>query len=125
VSDINTSYGRKVGDAYIKNFVEIVRKNFRSGDTFARIQDDKFCLVLTGNVKHLIERKMDEILTTFQRDDDRVFCHECNFKYSIVEVEGQSNMFTLDKLLVEAENIVERKKRRQRRKRGPMDFQDW
>ena len=125
VSDINTAYGRKVGDAYIQNFVEIVRKNFRSGDTFARIQDDKFCLVLTGNVKHLIERKMDEILTTFQRDDDRVFCHECNFKYSIVEVEGQSNMFTLDKLLVEAENIVERKKRRQRRKRGPMDFQDW
>ena len=125
VSDINTAYGRKVGDAYIQNFVEIVRKNFRSGDTFARIQEDKLCLVLTGNVKHLIERKMDEILTTFQRDDDRVFCHECNFKYSIVEVEGQSNMFTLDKLLVEAENIVERKKRRQRRKRGPMDFQDW
>ena len=125
VSDINTAYGRKVGDAYIQNFVEIVRKNFRSGDTFARIQDDKFCLVLTGNVKHLIERKMDEILATFQRDDDRVFCHECNFKYSIVEVEGQSNMFTLDKLLGEAENIVERKKRRQRRKRGPMDFQDW
>ena len=125
VSDINTAYGRKVGDAYIQNFVEIVRKNFRSGDTFARIQDDKFCLVLTGNVKHLIERKMDEILATFQRDDDRVFCHECNFKYSIVEVEGQSNMLTLDKLLGEAENIVERKKRRQRRKRGPMDFQDW
>ena len=40
-------------------------------------------------------------------------------------LEGQSNMLTLDKLLGEAENIVERKKRRQRRKRGPMDFQDW
>lgn len=125
VSDINTAYGRKVGDAYIQNFVEIVRKNFRSGDTFARIQDDKFCLLLTGNVKHLIERKMDEILDTFQRDDDRVFSHECNFKYSIVEVEGKSNMLTLDKLLKEAEDIVQKKKRRHRRKRSSLELQDW
>lgn len=125
VSDINTAYGRKVGDAYIQNFVEIVRKNFRSGDTFARIQDDKFCLMLTGNVKHLIERKMEEILTAFQRDDDRVFCHECNFKYGIVEVEGESNMLTLDKLLEEAEKIVQQKKRRKNRKRRPFEFQDW
>lgn len=113
------------GDAYIQNFVEIVRKNFRSGDTFVRIQDDKFCLMLTGNVKHLIERKMDEILTAFQRDDDRVFCHECNFKYSIIEVAGQSNMLTLDSLLKEAEKAVQQKKRRIQRKRRPFELSDW
>ncbi len=125
VAEINTAYGREVGDAYIQNFVEIVRKNFRSGDTFARIQDDKFCLMLTGNVKHLIERKMDDILTTFQRNDERVFCHECNFKYSIVEVEGESNMFTLDKLLQQAEEIVQKKKRKHRRKYSSLDFDNW
>ena len=125
VSDINTTYGRKVGDAYIQNFVEIVRKNFRSGDTFVRIQDDKFCLMLTGNVKHLIERKMNEILTLFQRDDDRVFCHRCNFKYSIVEVEGESNMLTLDKLLENAEAIIQRKKRRQQKERRILGFDEW
>lgn len=126
VADINTAYGRKVGDAYIQNFVEIVRKNFRSGDTFARIQDDRFCLVLTGNVKHLIERKMDEILTTFQRNDDRVFCHECNFKYSIIEVEGQSNMLNLDSLLKEAETLIQQKKRKhQRKQRSAFEFEDW
>lgn len=125
VAEINTAYGREVGDAYIQNFVEIVRKNFRSGDTFARIQDDKFCLMLTGNVKHLIERKMDDILTTFQRNDERVFCHECNFKYSIVEVEGESNMLTLDKLLQQAEEIVQKKKRKHRRKYSSLDFDNW
>ena len=67
------------------------------------IQDDKFCLMLTGSVKHLIERKMDEILTTFQRDDDRVFSHQCSFKYSIIEVEGASNVMPLDKLLETAD----------------------
>ena len=126
MADINTSYGRKVGDAYIQNFVEIVRKNFRSGDTFARIKDDKFCLMLTGNVKHLIERKMDEILTAFQRDDDRVFSHRCNFRYCILEVEGEYNVLSLDKLLEEAESAVKRQKRKQRRKnREPVDFDIW
>ncbi len=128
VSEINTSFGRKVGDAYIQNFVEIVRKNFRSGDTFARIQDDKFCLMLTGSVKHLIERKMDEILTTFQRDDDRVFSHRCSFKYSIIEVEGASNVMPLDKLLETAEAEVKRQKRRQERQRKTprgFDFENW
>ncbi len=127
VADINTSYGRKVGDAYLQNFVEIVRKNFRSGDTFARIRDDKFCLMLTGNVKHLIERKMNEILSAFQRDDDRVFSHRCNFKYSIIEVEGASNVMSLDRLLENAEEAVKRQKRKQERlrKRGLLDMEDW
>lgn len=128
VSDINTFYGRKVGDAYIQNFVETVRKNFRSGDTFARVKDDKFCLMLTGNVKHLIERKMREILSSFQRDDDRVFSHRCSFKYSIVEVEGESNMSSLDDLLEEAESAVNRQKRKKQKKQkrsSMMDFEDW
>ena len=126
VADINTSFGRNVGDAYIQNFVEIVRKNFRSGDTFARVKDDKFCLVLTGNVKHLIERKMAEILTTFQRDDDRVFCHNCNFKYSIVEVDGETNVRSLDKLLDEAESDLQRQKRKkQKKQRRAFEFEDW
>ena len=129
VADINTSYGREVGDAYIQNFVEIVRKNFRSGDTFARIKDDKFCLMLTGNVKHLIERKMTEILTAFQRDDDRVFSHHCNFKYSILEVEGESNLLSLDKLLAEAEADIRRQKgkkpKKPRKQSRAFDFDEW
>ena len=128
MGDINTFYGRKVGDAYIQNFVEIVRKNFRSGDTFARVKDDKFCLILTGNVKHLIERKLREILTAFQRDDERVFSHRCNFRYSIVEVEGEINVRTLEKLLEEAESAINRQKRKKQKKQkksSMMDFEDW
>lgn len=121
VEDINTSYGHKVGNAYIQNFVETVRKNFRSGDTFARIKDDKFCLVLAGNVKHLIERKMAEILTIFQRNDDRIFCHSCSFKYSIVEVDGEENQLSLEDLLKQAESGI----RRQKRKSRTLDFDTW
>lgn len=122
VEDINKTYGHKVGDAYIQNFVEVVRKNFRSGDTFARLKDDKFCLVLSGNVKHLIERKMAEILSIFQRDDDRIFCHRCNFKYSIIEVVGEENTRTLEELLASAEAVIRRKKRRHT---SSLDLMDW
>lgn len=120
VGEINAAYGQKAGDAYIQNFVEVVRKNFRSGDTFARVQDDKFCLVLTGNVKHLIERKMEEILATFQRDDDRIFGHRCNFKYSTVEIDGEENQLSLEELLKKAEALI-----RQKKKRDPFEFDSW
>lgn len=124
VSSINDLYSRERGDSYIQNFVEVIRKNFRSGDTFARVQDDKFCLILSGNVKHLIERKMMEIRSLFQRDDDRLFSHRCGFRYSILEVEGASNWRTLDDLLTEAELELAEQKLTQQRRRRP-DELDW
>lgn len=123
VAEINSTHGRKAGDAYIQNFVEIVRKHFRSSDTFVRIQDDHFCLMLTGNVKHLIERKMDEILAAFKRE---VFGHRCSFQYSILEVEGASNTRSLEDLLRQAEDDIHRKKRKQQRQqRRPFGFEDF
>ena len=118
VEEINTSCGRKAGDTYIQNFVDAVRKHFRGSDTFARVRDDKFCLVLSGNVKHLIERKMGEIAAAFQRDEEKIFKHRCSFKFSIIEVEGETNTMTLQELLDRAEVPI-RIEKRQRRK---MDF---
>ncbi len=78
--------------------------------------------MLTGNVKHLIERKMAEILTIFQRDDDRIFCHRCNFKYAILEVVGEENTQTLQELLSSAEAVIRRKKRK---RSSSLDLMDW
>ena len=114
VEEINNAYGRKAGDTYIQNFVDAVRKHFRSSDTFARIRDDKFCLVLSGCVKHLIERKMNEIAMTFQRDEERVFKHRCSFEFNIIEVDGETNTLTLDELLSKAEVSVRIAKRQRR-----------
>lgn len=119
VEEINSTHGRKAGDAYIQNFVDAVRKHFRSSDTFVRVRDDKFCLVLSGKVKHLVERKMGEIAVAFQRDEDRLFKHRCNFHFGIIEVDGESNTMTLDELLDRAEVPI-RVAKRQRRK---MEFE--
>ena len=53
---------------------------------------------------------MSEIRTIFQRDDDRLFSHRCSFRYSILEVEGESNQHTLDDLLEQAEADLQRQK---------------
>ncbi len=118
VEEINTLHGRKAGDAYIQNFVDAVRKHFRSSDTFARVRDDKFCLLLSGKVKHLVERKMSEIAVAFQRDEERLFKHRCNFNFGIVEVDGETNTLTLDELLYRAEAPI----RRAKRQRQQMEF---
>lgn len=109
--EIGDAYGPEAVSAYLRHFVETVRKHFRSGDTFARIRDNKFCLVLTGHVKHLIDRKMAEIRAAFQQDDDRVFCGRYSFRYSVIEVSGgEANVPTLSQLLERAEAAIHQNK---------------
>ena len=97
-------FGRREGDAYIQNFVETIRKNFRGGDTFARIGGDEFCVVLSGNMAELINRKLAEILREFQEEVTRQY--QCSFSYGIVEVDGKVNKLTLEEILRQAEDIM-------------------
>lgn len=101
LEEVNETFGHQEGDEYIQNFVEIVKKNFRGGDTFARIGGNDFCLVLTGNMEELINRKLSAILKEFQEETYRKY--QCSFSYGIVEVRGRENEMSLEELLREAE----------------------
>lgn len=110
LEELTATCGPEAASACLHHFVETVRRNFRSGDTFARVEENKFCLVLTGNVKHLIDRKMAEIRAIFQRDDGQALCHSCKFKYSVIEVSGGENALSLPELLEQAEAAIHRNK---------------
>ena len=107
-------FGRREGDAYIQNFVETIRKNFRGGDTFARIGGDEFCVVLSGNMAELISRKLAEILREFQEEVTRQY--QCSFSYGIVQVTGREKDITLEGILHEADEIMYDCKRRNKEK---------
>lgn len=101
---VNDTFGHLAGDTYIQNFVELIKMNFRSEDTFARIGGDEFCLVLSGNIKDLIERKMKEILKEFQTGGYAEY--QCSFSYGIVDIDGRENGLSFDELLQRADKIM-------------------
>lgn len=111
---VNDKYGHLEGDIYIQNFVEIIRKDFRSGDTFARIGGDEFCLVLSGNIKELMDRKLEEILIEFQEGGFREY--QCSFSFGVVEIPGKSNTMSLDDILQKADKLMYECKRRNKEK---------
>ncbi len=111
---VNDTFGHLEGDIYIQTFVEVIRSNFRNDDTFARTGGDEFCLVLTGRIKDLIDRKMAEILESFQAVNNGEY--QCSFSYGIVEVEGKDNEWTLDEILQKADAAMYECKRRNKEK---------
>ncbi len=111
---VNDKFGHLEGDIYIQNFVEVIRSSFRNGDTFARIGGDEFCLVLTGCIGELMERKMHEILKRFQ--SERYSDYQCSFSYGIVQITGREKNATLDDILHEADEIMYECKRKNKEK---------
>lgn len=111
---VNDTYGHLEGDIYIQNFVELIKANFRSEDTFARIGGDEFCLVLGGSIRELIELKMAEILREFQTGG--YASYQCSFSYGVVDIEGADNNLTYDDILHKADEIMYECKRRNKEK---------
>lgn len=111
---VNDTFGHVEGDIYIQNFVELIRSSFRNGDTFARIGGDEFCLVLTGRIKDLIDRKMAEILHMYQSENYGEY--QCSFSYGIVEIMGKDNEWTLDEILQEADAAMYECKKKNKEK---------
>lgn len=111
---VNDTYGHLEGDIYIQNFVELIKTNFRSEDTFARIGGDEFCLVLSGNIQELIDMKMSEILKEFQNGGYAEY--QCSFSYGVVDINGSENNLSYDDILHKADEIMYECKRRNKEK---------
>ena len=111
---VNDTFGHMEGDMYIQYFVELIKRNFRTDDTFARTGGDEFCLVLAGCIKDLMDRKMEEILKEFQAVDNGSY--QCSFSYGIVEIHGQDNTLSLDEIIHEADAIMYECKRQNKEK---------
>jgi diguanylate cyclase (GGDEF)-like protein len=109
---VNDHYGHVEGDHYIRTFAELIQKNFRHDDVFARIGGDEFCVVLEGNYKRLTERKLEDIRKTLIRENKKDY--PVSFSYGVLLVQSSKNGITLDHVLRVADERMYSHKRQQK-----------
>ena len=98
---VNDRYGHLEGDHYIREFVSLIQKNFRSDDVFTRIGGDEFCLVLAGLHENLARRKLEEARAEFAENNRNVY--PVSFSYGIYQIDGNSDDLTMEDIIRQAD----------------------
>lgn len=111
---VNDQYGHAEGDCYLRSFVEIVKYQIRSGDIFARIGGDEFCIILRRCRKETAEKKIQHMQTLFAGEDTQKYPK--SFSCGILEVpEDHAAMDVKDLLEQVDEKMYEQKKEHKKR----------
>jgi diguanylate cyclase (GGDEF)-like protein len=98
---VNDHFGHAEGDAYILAFAELIKKNFRKDDVFARIGGDEFCIVLEGSRSELAVRKLEAIRDMLV--ENNVKNYPMSFSYGVHEVDGGADGLTIEFIMQEAD----------------------
>jgi diguanylate cyclase (GGDEF)-like protein len=64
---INDTYGHIVGDAYLQNLADLLRKTFRMGDLIARYGGDEFVALLTDSPENQVFSAAKRMATEVQK----------------------------------------------------------
>lgn len=99
---VNDTLGHNEGDAYIRRFVEAVRKNIRCTDVFARIGGDEFCVILASEgSRDDAANKFNHILESFVKTNDRPY--PVSFSFGIMAIHTPADRSHLDEILKRAD----------------------
>lgn len=114
---VNDNYGHLEGDAYIRSFVEVIQKNFRTTDIFARIGGDEFGLILENYPVALGTEKMEEIISGYIQNNEKPY--PTSFSYGIIEVNADETAKSpsMETVLSEADRVMYEYKRKHKRAR--------
>lgn len=85
---VNDTFGHAEGDAYIKDFADILRKNTRGGDILARIGGDEFCAVLEDCSVESAEHRMKIIQKKFE--DSAGDRYDRCFSFGVTALDGKN-----------------------------------
>ena len=118
---VNDKFGHMEGDAYISNFVSVVKTRIRNTDIFARIGGDEFVIIFMDCPKHAAEEKLGTALEMFIRENQKEY--PVSFSYGVLAVTGKEQDLTREKLLKQADEAMYLCK--QENKRKYHQHKDW
>ena len=104
---VNDTYGHKAGDLGIISVKEILEKNLRKSDLFARFGGEEFCILLEDisleNTENLMEKIRKEFETNVLEIGGRKFSFTVSFGVAYGVLDSLENMINLsDKALYQA-----------------------
>lgn len=110
---INDQYGHTEGDCYILDFTEIVKNHIRTGDIFARIGEDEFCIIFRGCKYETAANKIQQMTELFSSDDTKAYSK--NFSCGIIAIPEDHDEIEVMELLKQADAVMyEQKKEHQK-----------
>jgi diguanylate cyclase (GGDEF)-like protein len=101
--NINDTYGHDVGDAAIKNVVNILSHNLRTSDLTARFGGEEFCVLLDNISFENTTILFEKIRNTFEHNILFVNDTELKFTVSIGIYYGKAEK-TLEYIIKQADN---------------------
>ena len=105
---VNDHYGHDKGDAYICDFVEILKSNIREDDIIARLGGDEFCILFKNGSIDSINLKMKLINEEFSK---HAIDYPQSFSFGTVYIDGNKETSLL-KILQTADQRMYAQKRK-------------
>ncbi len=114
LKEINDTYGHNEGDYAITDFSQILKASYRASDVVARLGGDEFAVIPVGREGDVLEKVIERLqrgIEEFNKKSSRVY------KLSVstgVALYDPASPCSLDDLVVEADKMMYREKRRKK-----------
>ena len=106
---VNDNYGHDKGDAYICDFVEILKSNIREDDIIARLGGDEFCILFKNGSIDSINSKMELINEEFSKQANE---YPQSFSYGTVYINGNEETALLNILQTADQRMYAQKRKK-------------
>lgn len=106
---VNDNYGHDKGDAYICDFVEILKSNIREDDIIARLGGDEFCILFKNGSIDSINSKMKLINEEFSKQASE---YPQSFSFGTVYINGNEKTSLLNILQTADQRMYAQKRKK-------------
>lgn len=113
---VNDNFGHMEGDAYLQDFVALVRQQIRDRDLFVRTGGDEFCVVLSSCPADVAAAKMVRAQTAMEKSST---VYPKSFSFGIATVPRRHGEVEVSDILRRADEAMYRQKKAHHRAHQP------